>query len=164
MVADCAGGTASLVLPGLLGRIGVDVLTVNNRLDEATPTQSLAQVRADLHRLAELVYSSRAAFGVRFDPVGERIMLIDDKGALVSDDRALLVVLDLVAAERRTGRVALPVTTTRVAEDVCRYPRRRGRLDSYLAARAVRGDGGRRRDLRGRRPRRLRRAGVLQVA
>jgi mannose-1-phosphate guanylyltransferase / phosphomannomutase len=121
VVADCAGGTASLVLPGLLGRIGVDVLTVNNRLDEAMPTQSLAQVRADLHRLAELVYSSRAAFGVRFDPVGERIMLIDDKGALVSDDRALLVVLDLVAAERRSGRVALPVTTTRVAEKVCRY-------------------------------------------
>ena len=28
-------------------------------------------------------------------------MLVDDKGALVSDDRALLVVLDLVAAERR---------------------------------------------------------------
>jgi mannose-1-phosphate guanylyltransferase/phosphomannomutase len=121
VVVDCAGGTASLVLPGLLGRIGVDVLTVNNRLDEATPTQSPAQIRADLHRLAELVYSSRAAFGVRFDPVGERIMLIDDKGALVSDDRALLVVLDLVAAERRAGRVALPVTTTRVAEDVCRF-------------------------------------------
>jgi mannose-1-phosphate guanylyltransferase/phosphomannomutase len=121
VVADCAGGTASLVLPGLLGKIGVDVLTVNNRLDEATPTQSVAQVRADLHRLAELVYSSRAAFGVRFDPVGERIMLIDDKGALVGDDRALLVLLDLVAAERRKGRVALPVTTTRVAEQVCRY-------------------------------------------
>ncbi len=121
VVIDCAGGTASLVLPGLLGRIGVDVLTVNNRLDEHSPTQSLAQVRADMHRLSELVASSRAAFGVRFDPVGERIALVDDKGALVSDDRALLVVLDLIAAERRTGRVALPVTTTRVAEQVCRY-------------------------------------------
>jgi mannose-1-phosphate guanylyltransferase / phosphomannomutase len=121
VVADCAGGTASLVLPGLLGRIGVDVLTVNNRLDEATPTQSLAQVRAGLHRLAELVASSRAAFGVRFDEVGERITLVDDQGALVSDDRALLVVLDLIAAERRTGRVALPVTTTRVAEQVSRF-------------------------------------------
>jgi mannose-1-phosphate guanylyltransferase/phosphomannomutase len=31
------------------------------------------------------------------------------------------VVLDLVAAERRQGRVALPVTTTRVAEQVCRF-------------------------------------------
>ena len=56
-----------------------------------------------MHRLAELVSSSRAAFGVRFDPVGERITLVDDKGALVSDDRALLVVLDLVAAERRAA-------------------------------------------------------------
>jgi mannose-1-phosphate guanylyltransferase/phosphomannomutase len=121
VVADCAGGTASLVLPALLGRIGVDVLTVNNRLDEATPTQSLAQTRAGMHRLAELVSSSRAAFGVRFDPVGERITLVDDKGAMVSDERALLVVLDLIAAERHTGRVALPVTTTRVAERVSAF-------------------------------------------
>ena len=121
VVVDCAGGTASLVLPALLGRIGVDVLTVNNRLDEASPTQSLAQVRAGMHRLAELVSSSRAAFGVRFDPVGERITLVDDKGAMVADERALLVVLDLIAAERRTGRVALPVTTTRVAERVSRF-------------------------------------------
>jgi mannose-1-phosphate guanylyltransferase/phosphomannomutase len=121
VVVDCAGGTASLVLPGLLGRIGVDVLTVNNRLDEASPTQSLAQVRADMHRLAELVSSSRAAFGVRFDPVGERITLVDNNGSLVSDERALLVVLDLISAERRTGRVALPVTTTRVAETVSKF-------------------------------------------
>ena len=121
VVADCAGGTASLVLPGLLGRIGVDVLTVNNRLDEASPTQSLAQIRAGMHRLAELVSSSRAAFGVRFDPVGERITLVDEKGSLVSDERALLVVLDLIAAERRAGRVALPVTTTRVAARVSEF-------------------------------------------
>jgi mannose-1-phosphate guanylyltransferase / phosphomannomutase len=121
VVVDCAGGTVSLVLPSLLGRLGVEVLTVNNRLDEANPTQGLAQVRAGMQRLSELVASSRAAFGVRFDQVGERIMLVDDKGAMISDDRALLVVLDLIAAERRAGRVALPVTTTRVAEQVCRF-------------------------------------------
>ncbi len=121
VVADCAGGTVSLVLPTLLGRIGVEVHTLNNRLDEVTPTQTVAQNRAGMQRLAEVVSSSRAAFGVRFDPVGERIHLVDEKGALVSDERALLVVLDLVAAERRGGRVALPVTTTRVAEQVCRF-------------------------------------------
>jgi mannose-1-phosphate guanylyltransferase/phosphomannomutase len=121
VVADCAGGTVSLVLPSLLGQVGVDVLTLNNRLDEVTPTETIAQQRAGLQRLADVVSSSRAAFGVRFDPVGERIQLVDEKGALVSDERALLVVLDLVAAERRSGRVALPVTTTRVAEQVCRF-------------------------------------------
>jgi mannose-1-phosphate guanylyltransferase/phosphomannomutase len=121
VVADCAGGTTSLVLPSLLGRIGVEVLTLNNRLDEITPTETVAQQRAGMQRLAEVVSSSRAAFGVRFDPVGERIQLVDEKGTLVSDERALLVVLDLVAAETNKGRVALPVTTTRVAEQVCRF-------------------------------------------
>ncbi|WP_327045739.1 mannose-1-phosphate guanyltransferase [Microbispora sp. NBC_01189] len=121
VVVDCAGGTSSLVLPSLLGRAGVDVLTVNNRLDDASPTETLAERRRDLQRLADLVASARAAFGVRFDPVGERVSLVDEMGQLISEERALLVVLDLVAAERRGGRVALPVTTTRVAEMVCRF-------------------------------------------
>ncbi len=122
VVADCAGGTTSLVLPSLLGNIGLgEVLTLNNRLDEISPTETVAQQRAGLQHLAEMVSSSRAAFGVRFDPVGERIQLVDEKGELVSADRALLAVLDLVAAERKSGRVALPVTTTRVAEQVCRF-------------------------------------------
>jgi len=121
VVADCAGGTTSLVLPSLLGRIGVDVHTINNSLDEVSPTETFAQLRAGLQRLSEVVSSSGAAFGVRFDPVGERIRIVDEKGEMVSDDRALLVVLDLVAAELKKGRVALPVTTTRVAEQVCRF-------------------------------------------
>jgi mannose-1-phosphate guanylyltransferase/phosphomannomutase len=121
VVLDCADGTAALVLPSLLGSIGVEVLTLNNRLNEESPTQTLAELRAGMQRLAEQVASSRAAFGARFDQVGERIQLVDDKGAMVSEDRALLVVLDLIAAERRTGRVALPVTTTREAERVCKF-------------------------------------------
>src|SRR3954466_12200267 len=121
VVCDTAGGTSALVLPTLLGRLGVDVLTVNGRLDETTPTETLAEHMRDLERLGELVASSRAAFGVRFDPVAERIAIVDDQGALVHDDRALLVFLDLVAAERRSGQVALPVTTTRIAEQVAAY-------------------------------------------
>src|SRR5260370_5152115 len=120
IVVDGAGGTAWLVLPGLLGRIGVDVLTVNNRLDEASPTETLAQRRADMQRLSELVSSSRAAFGVRFDPVGERIFLVDENGALVDDARALLVVLDLIAAERHSRRVAPPRRPAPAARRVCR--------------------------------------------
>jgi mannose-1-phosphate guanylyltransferase / phosphomannomutase len=120
-VADCSGGSVGLVLPSVLGRVGVEVLTIDNWPDEKSPTQSVAQLRAGMQRLAEQVVSSRAAFGVRFDQVGERLHLVDDRGEVVSDDRALLILLDLIAAERREGCVALPVTTTRVAEQVCRF-------------------------------------------
>ncbi len=118
VVLDTAGGAVSLVLPTLLGRLGIDVLTVNNRLSETAAGGTVADHMRDLERLGELVSSSRAAFGVRFDQVGERLVLVDERGHLIQDDRALLVVLDLVAAERRGGRIALPVTTTRVAERV----------------------------------------------
>jgi len=121
VVLDTSGGAVALALPSLLGRLGVDVLTVNNRLSETASGATVAEEMSDLQRLGELVSSSRAAFGVRFDHVGERLTLVDERGRLISDDRALLVLLDLVAAERRGGRVALPVTTTRVAESVTRF-------------------------------------------
>src|SRR3954466_6155735 len=121
VVCDTAHGSASLVLPTLLGRVGVDVLTVNGRLDEAASTETLAEHMRDLDRLGDLVASSRAAFGVRFDPVAERLAIVDEQGGLIHDERALLVFLDLVAAERRTGQVALPVTTTRIADEVAAF-------------------------------------------
>jgi mannose-1-phosphate guanylyltransferase/phosphomannomutase len=121
VVIDCAGGSQALVLPSLLGRLGVDALTVNGRLDQTATTESLASRMSDLERLGELVASSQAAFGLRYDAVGERIALVNEHGELIRDERALLVMLDLVAAESRGRNVALPVTTTRVAEQVCRF-------------------------------------------
>jgi mannose-1-phosphate guanylyltransferase / phosphomannomutase len=121
VVVDTGGGTASLVLPSLLGRLGIEVLTVNNGLNELSPTESAAERVEALRRLGRLVASSKAAFGVHFDPVGERISLVDERGTAIDDERALLVVLDLVAAEGGGGTVALPVTLTRVAERVAAY-------------------------------------------
>jgi mannose-1-phosphate guanylyltransferase/phosphomannomutase len=121
VVVDTGGGTASLVLPTLLGRLGLDVMTVNNGLDETSPTETRTERAEALSRLGRLVASSKAAFGVHFDPVGERVALVDEKGSAIDDERALLVVLDLVAAESAGGTVALPVTTTRVAEQVAAF-------------------------------------------
>ena len=121
VVIDAAGGVASLVVPSLLARLPIEVLTVNNRLDDNHPTELPGERAAGMRRLGELVASSKAAFGVRFDPIGERVSIVDDSGRAISDERALLVFLDLVAAERGGGSVALPVTTTRVAEQVCRF-------------------------------------------
>lgn len=121
VVVDAAHGNAALLLPSILGRLGIDALTVNSGLDDARPTETADERHEGLVRLGEIVASSKAAFGVRFDPVGERMSLVDERGRLIDDHRALLVLLDCVAAERGGGKIALPVTTTRIAEQVAAY-------------------------------------------
>jgi mannose-1-phosphate guanylyltransferase/phosphomannomutase len=121
VVVDAGHGSAGLVLPGLLGALGADAFVVNTGLDESRPADTTEETTLALDRLAELVRSSRAAFGVRFDRVGERLRLVDDRGQVVDDDRALLLLVDLVSAEAGHGAVALPVTSTRVAEQVAAF-------------------------------------------
>ncbi len=121
VVVDTGSGPAALVLPRVLSFLGVSVLTVNNRLDEDEPTSTVRSYHAAMARLGELVSSSRSDLGVRFDPTGERISLVDETGRAFNHGRALLVMLDLVAAERRGGVVAVPAHTTRVAQEVTNY-------------------------------------------
>ncbi len=121
IVVDTAGGTGAMILPTLMSQAEVDVITVNSRLTPNRTTGSAEERSESLRRLGLLVASSRAALGVRISPTGERLSIVDETGRVLSDDRALLVVLDLLAAERRSGVVAVPVTTTRVAEQVAAY-------------------------------------------
>ena len=121
VVIDTGLGAASLVLPRVLTSLGITVLTVNNRLDEEQPTSTLRSYHAGMARLGELVANSRSDLGVRFDPTGERLSIVDETGRPFDHGRALLVFLDLVAAERRSGFVALPAQITRVAEAVTAY-------------------------------------------
>ena len=138
--------------------IGVDVLTVANRLDERATTETPAQHMAALERLGGLVSSSKAAFGVRFDHVGERIALVDERGRRhPRRPRAAR------AARPRGRRDALRPDRAAGDDHPDRraghaLPRRLGVVDLDRARRAHPGRRRAGRGVRRRRPRRLRRA------
>src|SRR6266702_1738766 len=136
LVIDAGGGTSLLVLPHLLPRLGLDTLTVNGQFDEARTAMDPGQVRADLERLARLVTASGADLGVRFDPVAERLTLVDERGMVLPFDRALLLYIDLVARSDEPGDIALPVSTTRWAAELA-AKHGRAVVGTKLAASAV---------------------------
>jgi mannose-1-phosphate guanylyltransferase/phosphomannomutase len=117
VVIDAGGGTASLVLPHLLSRLDLDSLIVNGHLDENRVAPSEGERQADLDRLAKLVTASGADLGVLFDAVGERIVLVDERGAILGLDRALLLYVDLIV-RTEGGDIAPPVSTTRLAAEL----------------------------------------------
>jgi mannose-1-phosphate guanylyltransferase / phosphomannomutase len=116
VVIDYACGSTSLAMPNVLAKLGLDVLAVN-------PFISTAGVMGDdLHgnaeRVADLVRSSGSHLGAVIDPDGERLLLIDDAGHLLTDTEALLALLTLLPPKLNGDRVALPVSTTRRVEDL----------------------------------------------
>jgi mannose-1-phosphate guanylyltransferase/phosphomannomutase len=52
------------------------------------------------------------------DPDGERLVLIDDEGTMLDNTQALLALIDLLPAKILGDRIALPVSTTKVASDL----------------------------------------------
>jgi mannose-1-phosphate guanylyltransferase/phosphomannomutase len=110
LVVDYGFGSTGLVLPGLFGRLDCEVLAVNSVVDETRAVLSDEQVAEHQARLADLVTVSGSDLGALFDPVGERLFLVDDNGTML--DGVALLLLG-VAMLRGEGGIALPVTASR---------------------------------------------------
>jgi mannose-1-phosphate guanylyltransferase / phosphomannomutase len=116
IVIDYAFGSTSFAMPNVLAKLGLEVLAVN-------PFVSTAGVmRGDLAghaaNVADLVRASGSQLGAVLDPDGERLMLIDDEGHVLSDTEALLVILTLLPGKMAGDRVALPVSAPQAAIDL----------------------------------------------
>jgi mannose-1-phosphate guanylyltransferase/phosphomannomutase len=140
LVIDAGGGPSIGVLSMIMGRLGLDALTVGVALDEEAAADPAPHREAALRRLSGLVISSGARLGARLGPTGERLSIVDELGNVIDDGRMLLIMLDLMAASRHHGCVAVPVTTSRLAEQVAEYHgvaiRRIGAGSASLAAAA----------------------------
>jgi mannose-1-phosphate guanylyltransferase/phosphomannomutase len=118
LVVDYAFGPTSLTGPPVLGRLGVDLLAANAALDEERVLVSDEQVEEHTRQLERLVRSSGAQLGVLFDATGERIRLVDESGRVLSLGQALLAYVGLVARSTPYPRIAVPVATSRHAEEL----------------------------------------------
>jgi mannose-1-phosphate guanylyltransferase/phosphomannomutase len=117
VVLDYAFGAVSFVMPQVLAKLGAEVLAVN---PYASTRQAMTFDRwRHANEVAALVRASGAHLGAVFDSDGEHLTLVDDSGHVLSDDEALLTLLQLVLATHERPTVALPVSTSRVAEALC---------------------------------------------
>ncbi len=120
VVLDYAFGAPSFLMPQVLAKLNADVLAVN---PYANTRQAMSFDRwRHAGDVAELVRAAGAHLGAVFDPDGEHLTLVDDSGHVLTDDETLLALLQLVlettAASGAT--VALPISASRAAQEMCR--------------------------------------------
>ena len=73
-------------MPNVLAELRADVLAVNPYA--STPGRLSFDPEAAAKRVADLVRASGAHLGAIFDPDGERLVLVDDEGEVLTDTEA----------------------------------------------------------------------------
>ena len=121
VVIDYAFSSASMILPGVLGKMGCDVLSLNNFTDENRVTLSQEELNSSLRNLSQLVKSSEAEIGILLDNAAERIYLLDEKGRQIHPQEALLLFVKILGEAGRRGRIAVPVSVTSLIEEVAAH-------------------------------------------
>ena len=117
LVLDLSFGAANFVMPNLLSKVGADVLSINPYAQ--TPGMISVDHLASAARVAEAVRGSGADLGAVIDAGGEHLTLIDGTGRVLTHQELIMVFLDLITAGDGPVRVALPVTVSDRALELC---------------------------------------------
>ena len=118
VVIDYAWGNASIVLPQLLGGLGVDQISLNAYFDAQRARNFRQDRERHLEQLGTVVQSLEADLGILIDGDGETFTLVDDRGRIVGRNRLFALLTLLIARATPGARIAMPVTVPNAVEAI----------------------------------------------
>ncbi len=118
IVVDYSYSSASLVLPLLLGPLGVESVAAHAYVRDQTAAPEAADYEERIAATQRLVSALGADLGVVLDPSAERISLVDECSQVVPLEQELLLFLALIGSNGRRGTLAFPVTVTSLVDEV----------------------------------------------
>jgi mannose-1-phosphate guanylyltransferase/phosphomannomutase len=116
IVIDYAFSSASMILPDILGRLGIEVVSLNAYLSPQRVTKTSDEFQVSLDRLATIVLTLKADAGFLIDTGAEKVFIVDEKGRRVPNELALFMIASLVMRGAKGGRVGVPVNMSGVIE------------------------------------------------
>lgn len=95
IVLDCAHGATYDVGPKVLREMGANLIVIGNQPDGLNI--NFERGSTEPKQLQQTVLSEKADMGIAFDGDGDRVVMVDDTGALVDGDELLFI----IAAHRK---------------------------------------------------------------
>ena len=112
VVIDYSYGGASEILPGILGELGIDAISLNSFIDKKKVYYYTQNQQQALKQLGTIVKSLNSDIGFLLNPGAEKFMTVDENGDIVSIQKMLLKVTQLYCEISRPKKIAAPVTAS----------------------------------------------------
>ncbi|MCA9320466.1 MAG: phosphoglucosamine mutase, partial [Planctomycetes bacterium] len=104
VVIDCANGSGSRISPRILAALGADVIAVHHEPDGCNINDQAGVFYAA--NMAPVVREHRADLGLALDGDGDRVILVDDQGAVCDGDHMLAILGSRLSAPKKKEIVA----------------------------------------------------------
>ena len=99
IVADCSNGATCRVVPGLFKRLGANIDIISANPNGKNINDGCGSEHPDL--LAKTVIQKGADIGLAFDGDGDRLIVVDEKGAVLNGDQVIAIIAnDLKIGDR----------------------------------------------------------------
>jgi phosphomannomutase/phosphoglucomutase len=117
VVVACGNGTACIVGPEALARIGADVIPMDAELDYTFPKYNPnTEDMKMLHAMAEAVHANGAELALGFDGDGDRCGVVDDKGEEIFADKIGVLLARDLSAQHKGAKFVVDVKSTGLFE------------------------------------------------
>ena len=121
LVVDYAHGSTTQMLPSIFNRLGCEVIALNTSAEDAATARTLDELNRDMQRLATISSALNTDMGIRIDPSGERISVVDDRGRVLDGMKMLAVMTSLFLRQHHNGTVAAPVTAPSALQHIAKH-------------------------------------------
>ncbi len=112
LVLDPGCGATAHVAPTIFRGLGCKVVAINTQPDGFFPGRSPEPTEVSLQNLCEVVKGSGADAGFGYDGDGDRVVMVDERGEMISPDRLLAAYAAHVVRKRGGGTVVTHVDTS----------------------------------------------------
>ncbi|MBU1110334.1 phosphomannomutase/phosphoglucomutase [Patescibacteria group bacterium] len=117
LVIDCGNGTSSVFAIRLFKLLGCQVVPLYCQLHGGYPHHHNPEDKESLQDLSREVLEHKADLGIAFDPDGDRLGVVDEKGQIYENDKTLIVLAKEILKNKPGSRVLFDIKSSYVLRD-----------------------------------------------
>lgn len=118
IVIDYGYSSVSPILPSILGRVGIDAMSINSFNDARSAPRRPIEIQDHISNLQQIVASVGCDLGVLILNEGENIAVVDDQGIALTGNTLFAAMCQLVAKSQPEGEIVMSATAPTRLEDL----------------------------------------------
>ncbi len=119
VAVDMINASACVMDPYLFEKLGVELIPLNN-IPNGRFSHKPEPLKENLEDIANLVKESKADLGFAHDPDADRLVVINEKGEVISEEYTITLVAENILSKNQDETFVTQLSTSRMSEDVAK--------------------------------------------